>query len=107
MLDALRAAEMASCLEWCEALPASRTALERVHSARYLDGLERVAGQGGGVLDADTVMSGVGCALGAVLVGLSWRRYRRAIAELEQARRDMRAEVESLRELLRGKGLHN
>ena len=53
------------------------------------------------------VMSGVGCALVAVLVGLSWRRYRRAIAELEQARRDMRAEVESLRELLRGKGLHN
>jgi len=53
------------------------------------------------------VMSGVGCALVAVLVGLSWRRYRRAIAELEQARRDMRAEVESLRELLRGKGLSN
>ena len=53
------------------------------------------------------VMSGVGCALVAALVGLSWRRYRRAIAELEQARRDMRAEVESLRELLRGKGLRN
>jgi len=53
------------------------------------------------------VLSGVGCALVAVLVGLSWRRYRRAIAELEQARRDMRAEVESLRDLLRGKGLHN
>ena len=53
------------------------------------------------------VMSGVGCALVAVLVGLSWRRYRRAIAELEEARRDMRAEVESLRELLRGKGLRN
>ena len=52
-------------------------------------------------------MSGVACALVAVLVGLSWRRYRRAIAELEQARRDMRAEVESLRELLRGKGLRN
>ena len=53
------------------------------------------------------VASGVACALVAVLVGLSWRRYRRAIAELEQARRDMRAEVESIRELLRGKGLHN
>src|SRR2546421_8616318 len=75
VLDALRAADMASCLEWCEALPASRTALERVHSARYLDGLERVAGQGGGVLDADTVMSAdswnaavaaAGVAIGAV-----------------------------------------
>src|SRR3989440_8467824 len=75
VLDALRAADMASCLDWCEALPASRTALERVHSARYLDGLERVAGQGGGVLDADTVMSAdswnaavaaAGVAIGAV-----------------------------------------
>jgi hypothetical protein len=53
------------------------------------------------------VVSGVACALVAVLVGFSWRRYRRAVAELEQARRDMRAEVESLRELLRGKGLSN
>jgi len=53
------------------------------------------------------VLSGVGCALVAVLVGLSWRRYRRAIAELEQARRDMRAEVESIRDLLRSKGLRN
>src|SRR5439155_5645963 len=53
------------------------------------------------------VMSGVACALVAVLVGLSWRRYRRAIAELEQARRDMRAEVDSIRALLRDKQLHN
>src|SRR5256885_17058031 len=52
------------------------------------------------------VMSGVACALVAVLVGLSWRRYRRAIAELEQARRDMRAEVDSIRALLRDKQLH-
>src|SRR3989454_8390344 len=75
VLDALRAADMASCVAWCEARPASRAALERVHSARYLDSLERVAGQGGGVLDADTVMSAdswnaavaaAGVAIGAV-----------------------------------------
>src|SRR2546425_5493002 len=57
LLAALRAAEMASAVEWCEARPATREALERVHSARYLDGLERLARQGGGALDADTVMS--------------------------------------------------
>ena len=75
VLDALRAPDMASCVAWCEARPASRAALERVHSARYLDSLERVAGQGGGVLDADTVMSAdswnaavaaAGVAIGAV-----------------------------------------
>jgi hypothetical protein len=47
------------------------------------------------------------CALAAVLVVIAWRRYRRALAELDQARREMRAEVESLRELLHGKHLHN
>jgi acetoin utilization deacetylase AcuC-like enzyme len=36
---------------------APRAALSAVHSARYLDGLERVALEGGGRLDPDTVMS--------------------------------------------------
>src|SRR3989442_12256453 len=57
VLEALRAADMASTVEWCEARPATREALERVHPAPYLDGLERLALQGGGVLDADTAMS--------------------------------------------------
>src|SRR2546427_10765359 len=56
LLAALGAPEMASAVEWCEARPATREALERVHSARYLDGLERLARQGGGALDADTVL---------------------------------------------------
>ena len=80
MLDALRAADMASCLEWCEALPASRTALERVHSARYLDGLERVAGQGGGVLDADTVMSADSWNAAVAAAGVAIGAVERAIA---------------------------
>src|SRR5207249_9454107 len=58
LLAALRAPEMASAVEWCEARPATREALERVHSARYLDGLERLACQGGGAVDADTVRGG-------------------------------------------------
>jgi hypothetical protein len=40
------------------------------------------------------------CALAAVLVFYGWRRYRRAMAELADARRDMKQEVESLRALL-------
>jgi beta-lactamase regulating signal transducer with metallopeptidase domain len=43
----------------------------------------------------------------AVLVVLGWRRYRRVMADLERARREMRAEVDSIRQLLHGKHLHN
>src|SRR5213594_3132406 len=80
LLAALRAPEMASAVEWCEARPATREALERVHSARYLDGLERLARQGGGALDADTVMgadswdaavAAAGVAIGAVERGIA------------------------------------
>src|SRR5437879_13413638 len=80
LLAALRAPEMASAVEWCEARPATREALERVHSARYLDGLERLARQGGGALDADTVLgaeswdaavAAAGVAIGAVERGIA------------------------------------
>lgn len=47
------------------------------------------------------------CAGAAALVVLGWRRYRRTLAELEEARRDMKREVESLRELLQDHHLHN
>jgi hypothetical protein len=40
------------------------------------------------------------CAVAAILVLLGWRRYRRAMAELADARREMKQEVESLRQLL-------
>jgi hypothetical protein len=40
------------------------------------------------------------CGAGAILVILGWRRYRRAMAELADARREMKQEVESLRQLL-------
>jgi len=48
-----------------------------------------------------------GCLVGAVLVILGWRRYRRAMAELERARKEMRAEVESIKDLLHNKHLQN
>lgn len=43
----------------------------------------------------------------AGLVMIGWRRYRRLMADLEQARQDMRAEIESIRALLHEKHLHN
>ena len=39
----------------------------------------------------------------AVLVILAGRRYRRIVAELQDERRDMKREVESLRALLRNR----
>ena len=80
VLDALRAAHMAPCVEWCEALPASRAALERVHPARYLDELERVAAQGGGMLDADTVMSADSWDAAVAAAGVAIDAVERAIA---------------------------
>ena len=40
------------------------------------------------------------CAIAAGLVVVGWRRYNRAMAELADARREMKEEVESLRALL-------
>jgi len=40
------------------------------------------------------------CAVAAVLVVVGWRRYRRAMAELAAARKEMKREVESIRDLL-------
>lgn len=57
-----------------------------------------------GAITFHRVWLGVGgalCFLLAVLVFVAWRRYRRILAELTDARRDMRHEVEELRELIR------
>lgn len=40
------------------------------------------------------------CAIAAVLVVVGWRRYRRAMTELADARKEMKREVESIRDLL-------
>jgi len=47
------------------------------------------------------------CAIAGGLVVLAWRRYRRTLLELEEARREMRREVEALRELLQSHDLQN
>lgn len=53
------------------------------------------------------VAGGAACAILIPGVVLLWRRHQRAVAELDAARREMRAEVESLRGLLHSKHLHN
>lgn len=53
------------------------------------------------------IVAGGLCALVALLVVIGWRRYRRTLAELDSARRELRAEVESIRELLQNKHLQN
>src|SRR5690348_5788944 len=84
VLEALRggggAPAMAGFVEWVEARPAPREALERVHTPRYLDALAGLAAAGGGALDPDTVLgprnweaalASAGVALGAVAQGLA------------------------------------
>ncbi|HWH03728.1 MAG TPA: hypothetical protein VN674_08570 [Gemmatimonadales bacterium] len=46
-------------------------------------------------------VGGALCFLLALLVFFAWLRYRRILAELTDARREMRHEVEELRELIR------
>ncbi len=53
------------------------------------------------------VFWGAVCLVAAVLVVFGWLRYRRAMTDLERARREMRADVESIRELLQSKHLDN
>ena len=50
-------------------------------------------------LAARFVAAGV-CAAAAGLVVLGWRRYRRIMTELADARREMKREAEALRDLL-------
>jgi acetoin utilization deacetylase AcuC-like enzyme len=56
VLAALRAPGAGAAAAWCEATPATRAQVARVHAAAYLDELERRARAGGGALDADTVL---------------------------------------------------
>lgn len=50
---------------------------------------------------------GIVCAVAAVAVVLIWRRYRSTLEDLDARRLEMKAEVESIRQLLRERNLHN
>jgi len=53
------------------------------------------------------IAGGAACAVGVPVVLVLWRRHRWKVVELDEARREMRAEVESIRELLQSRHLHN
>ena len=53
------------------------------------------------------VVGGLACAAAAAVVALLWRRYRRALADVEAGRREMREQVESIRRLLKETHLQN
>ncbi len=86
--------------------PASRTLTTFTVGFLALDAL--LLGYLGVVLSRPLVVaSGAVCAVAAVLVVVGWRRYRRALVELDAARQAMRAELESIRDLLKEHHLHN
>ena len=86
--------------------PPSRTLTTLAVSVLSLDALLLTYGGIAWTRPLLTVGGGA-CALGSVLVVLGWRRYRRTVAELDDARREIRREVESIRELLHGHRLDN
>ncbi len=47
------------------------------------------------------VVGGFVCALGAAAVVGIWRRFRRTLADLDAGRREMKAEADEIRRLLR------
>ncbi|MGH7644551.1 MAG: hypothetical protein ACREMR_03100 [Gemmatimonadales bacterium] len=53
------------------------------------------------------VLGGVFALAAAVVVAVGWPWYRRRLDEVDRARGDMRAEVESIRDLLQKRHLDN
>lgn len=46
-------------------------------------------------------LGGIVCAIGAAAVVVIWRHFRRTLADLDAGRREMKAEAEEIRRLLR------
>jgi len=53
------------------------------------------------------VAGGVACVVAAGVVILVWRRYRHLLEDISVQRREMKAEVEAIRDLLREKNHQN
>ena len=53
------------------------------------------------------VVGGIACIVAAGVVILVWRRYRAALDDISVQRREMKAEVESIRDLLRQRNTQN
>jgi acetoin utilization deacetylase AcuC-like enzyme len=81
VLDALHGADLQALVTWVEAVPAARSALERVHPPAYLDSLEAIAAQGGGALDADTILGPSSWESVLASAGVALTAVERGIAE--------------------------
>src|SRR3989454_4170088 len=81
VLEALRAPALAADVEWVEAAPALREALERVPPPRYLDALEALAARGGGPLDPDTVLGPRSWEAALASAGVALTAVERGIAQ--------------------------
>lgn len=66
---ALSSPELSGAVTPIEPEPATRTDLERVHPAAYLDRLEALSAAGGGWIDADTAMSAQSASAAALAAG--------------------------------------
>jgi uncharacterized membrane protein YccC len=53
------------------------------------------------------IAGGIACAVAAGVVILVWRRYRHVLDDISLQRREMKAEVEAIRHLLREKNHQN
>ena len=83
VLEALRAPEVAPFIQWHEAAPATRNALATVHTAEYLDFLERISASGGGLLDSDTVMGPRSWESALAAAGVALAAVERAVETAE------------------------
>jgi acetoin utilization deacetylase AcuC-like enzyme len=79
VLSALRASDLAAAVDWCEAIPATRDALARVHPVRHLAMLERLADEGGATLDADTVLGPTSWASAVAAAGVALKAVECAL----------------------------
>lgn len=79
--------------------PPSRTLTTLAVGFVLLDGVLLV--YAGAVLHRTAlIVAGAVCGVLSIAVIYGWRRYRRAMAELAAARREMREHVEAMRDLL-------